>query len=58
MFVNLYASCNQWEEANRWRNMMNDTGIIKTTACSLIEIKGKYHKFLAGGVGDKANVFT
>lgn len=30
MFANLYASCSQWEEANRWRNMKNDAGIVKT----------------------------
>lgn len=30
MFANLYTSCSQWEEANRWRNMMNDAGIVKT----------------------------
>ncbi|KAL9400451.1 hypothetical protein Peur_009412 [Populus x canadensis] len=48
MFSNLYASCGQWEEANKWREMMNDTGIVKTAGFSVVEVNGKFHKFLAG----------
>ncbi|ONI32938.1 hypothetical protein PRUPE_1G395000 [Prunus persica] len=51
MFANLYASCGQWEEAQRWRNMMNDSGIVKTAGCSEIQINGRVHKFLAGEIG-------
>ncbi|EXC01122.1 hypothetical protein L484_025495 [Morus notabilis] len=51
MFSNLYASCSQWEEANKWRSMMNDSGIVKTAGCSTIEANEKFHKFLAGEVG-------
>lgn len=58
MFANLYASCGQWEEANRWRNMMNDTGIVKTAGSSVIEVNGSYHKFLAGGIGHLSNLLT
>ncbi|KAG5244526.1 pentatricopeptide repeat-containing protein [Salix suchowensis] len=48
MFSNLYASCGQWEEANNWRAMMNDAGIVKTAGFSVVEVNGKFHKFLAG----------
>ncbi|KDP33502.1 hypothetical protein JCGZ_07073 [Jatropha curcas] len=48
MFANLYASCGYWEEANRWREMMNNTGIVKTAGFSEIELNGRFHKFLAG----------
>lgn len=48
MFANLYGSCGQWEEAQRWRDMMNESGIVKTAGCSLIEINGRFHKFVAG----------
>uniref|UniRef100_A0A6N2NFD2 Pentacotripeptide-repeat region of PRORP domain-containing protein n=1 Tax=Salix viminalis TaxID=40686 RepID=A0A6N2NFD2_SALVM len=48
MFSNLYASCGQWEEANKWRGMMNDAGIVKTAGFSVVEVNGKFHKFLAG----------
>ncbi|KAJ6995240.1 hypothetical protein NC653_017888 [Populus alba x Populus x berolinensis] len=48
MFSNLYASCGQWEEASKWREMMNDTGIVKTAGFSVVEVNGKFHKFLAG----------
>ncbi|GMN40261.1 hypothetical protein TIFTF001_009481 [Ficus carica] len=51
MFSNLYASCGRWEEANKWRSMMNDSGIVKTAGCSTIEVNGKLHKFLAGELG-------
>ncbi|GLU01234.1 hypothetical protein SLE2022_185470 [Rubroshorea leprosula] len=47
MFANLYAACGQLEEANRWREMMNETGIVKTAGFSAVEINGRFHKFLA-----------
>ncbi|KAB5553423.1 hypothetical protein DKX38_010734 [Salix brachista] len=37
MFSNLYESCGQWEEANKWRGMMNDAGIVKTAGFSVVE---------------------
>lgn len=52
MFSNLYASCGKWKEADKWRKMMNDSGIVKTAGCTVIEINGKFQKFLAGEVGD------
>lgn len=51
MFSNLYASCGKWEEANKWRSLMNDSGVVKTAGCSTIELNGRFHKFLAGEVG-------
>lgn len=50
MFANLYASCGKWEEADKWRKMMNDSGVVKTAGCTMIEVHGKFHKFLAGEV--------
>jgi pentatricopeptide repeat protein len=51
MFANLYASCGKWEEAKMWREKMNDSGIAKTAGCSIIELNGNFHKFLAGEIG-------
>lgn len=49
MVANLYASCNQWEKANRWREMMNDsTEVAKTAGVSVFEVNGRVYKFLAG----------
>lgn len=48
MLANLYASCGKWEEAQRWRDMMNESGIEKTAGCSLVEVNGRFHKFMAG----------
>ncbi|WJZ85377.1 hypothetical protein VitviT2T_004917 [Vitis vinifera] len=50
MFVNLYASCGQWKEANRWRERMNESGIAKTAGGSTIEVDGKFYRFLAGDI--------
>ncbi|KAL5558242.1 hypothetical protein UlMin_034453 [Ulmus minor] len=50
MFANLYASCGLLEEANKWRSMMNDLGVVKTAGCSIIEVNGRFYKFLAGEV--------
>ncbi|CAK7353966.1 unnamed protein product [Dovyalis caffra] len=48
MFSNLYASCGQWEEAKKWRELMRDTGIVKTAGFSMVEVDGKFHKFFPG----------
>ncbi|KAK9067402.1 hypothetical protein SSX86_014730 [Deinandra increscens subsp. villosa] len=50
MVSNLYASCDHWDEADRWRAMMNDSGIIKTAGLSSIEVGNRVHKFLAGNL--------
>ncbi|KAJ8775392.1 hypothetical protein K2173_023157 [Erythroxylum novogranatense] len=48
MFANMYASCGQLDEAERWRHAMEDSGIVKTPGWSIIEVNGKFYKFLAG----------
>lgn len=48
MISNLYASCKQWDEANRWREMMNNSGISKPAGRSGIEVDGRVYNFLAG----------
>lgn len=48
MVSNLYASCECWHEADRWRAMMNDSGIVKTAGLSSITIGDRVHNFLAG----------
>ncbi|KAM7276242.1 hypothetical protein ACFE04_018108 [Oxalis oulophora] len=48
MFSNLYASCGLMEEANRWRNMLNESGIVKTAGYSSIQVNDRVHKFLSG----------
>lgn len=49
MIANLYASCNEWEEANRWMKKMNDEGVYKTAGFSSITVvNGGMHRFLSG----------
>ncbi|CAI9094641.1 OLC1v1030416C1 [Oldenlandia corymbosa var. corymbosa] len=48
MMANLFASCKQYDEANRWIDMMNDSGVTKTAGCSNVEVNGNIYKFLAG----------
>ncbi|KAI3908030.1 hypothetical protein MKW98_003675 [Papaver atlanticum] len=48
MLANLYASCGKFEEADRWRRGMNNARIVKTAGYSMILVKGKMIKFLAG----------
>ncbi|XP_065848804.1 pentatricopeptide repeat-containing protein At3g29230-like [Euphorbia lathyris] len=50
MFSNLYAACGDWEEANKWREMMNEAGIVKTAGLSVIEVDGRFCKFMAGEI--------
>lgn len=48
MMSNLYAFYGEWEEAARWREKMDEEGIVKAAGCSVIELNGKSHRFLAG----------
>ncbi|KAL9680595.1 hypothetical protein QQ045_018476 [Rhodiola kirilowii] len=48
MLSNLYAACGHWVEADRWRNLMNNAGIVKTVGFSIVNVDGKMYKFLAG----------
>ncbi|XP_076898761.1 pentatricopeptide repeat-containing protein At3g29230-like [Bidens hawaiensis] len=65
---NLYASCDHWDEADRWRAMMNDSGIVKTAGLSSIEVEtsgggsdgggggGGRGGGIGGGVGGRGGV--
>lgn len=44
---NIYASIDQWDNAARMRRMMERFGIKKNPGCSLIEVDGEVHEFLA-----------
>nr|XP_010920381.1 pentatricopeptide repeat-containing protein At3g29230-like [Elaeis guineensis] len=46
---NIYASIDQWDDAVRMRGMMERFGIKKNPGCSLIEVEGEVHEFLASG---------
>ena len=50
MLSNRYAACGEWEEAAKWTEKMNEDGIVKAAGCSVIKLKGKSHRFLAGGL--------
>ncbi|KAL4190453.1 hypothetical protein AMTRI_Chr07g24860 [Amborella trichopoda] len=45
---NIYASCERWEDVTRLRTLMGDVGVRKNPGCSLIEVNGEVHEFLAG----------
>ncbi|KVH92284.1 Pentatricopeptide repeat-containing protein [Cynara cardunculus var. scolymus] len=46
MVSNLYASCDRWDDANCWRAMMNNSGIVKAAGSSSIEVANKMHKLI------------
>lgn len=48
LLSNIYAKCNKWDEVQRVRKMMMDRGITKQPGCSLIEVHGEVHEFVAG----------
>lgn len=48
LLCNIYATCNKWESLREIRQMMSSKGIKKTPGCSLIEINGVVHEFVAG----------
>ncbi|XP_020572570.1 putative pentatricopeptide repeat-containing protein At3g15930 [Phalaenopsis equestris] len=45
---NLYAKCNRWEDVARVKDMAMHRGVKKIPGCSLIEINGEMHEFVAG----------
>ncbi|KAJ6932410.1 pentatricopeptide repeat-containing protein [Populus alba x Populus x berolinensis] len=45
---NIYAACNKWDKLHELRRVMMDRGIKKTPGCSLIEMNGIVHEFVAG----------
>ncbi|KAA8541938.1 hypothetical protein F0562_023090 [Nyssa sinensis] len=48
LLCNLYAACNRWDNLREVRKMMMERGIKKTPGCSLIEMNGVVHEFVAG----------
>ncbi|KAL5729483.1 putative pentatricopeptide repeat-containing protein [Ranunculus cassubicifolius] len=48
LLSNLYAACNRLDDMHRIRKLMTDKGIKKTPGCSLIEMNGAVHEFVAG----------
>ncbi|CAI8608360.1 unnamed protein product [Vicia faba] len=44
----VYASASRWNDVGLVRKLMNDKGLSKEPGCSLIEINGVAHEFLAG----------
>ncbi|CBI36352.3 unnamed protein product, partial [Vitis vinifera] len=48
LLCNIYAACNRWEKLHEVRKLMMDRGIKKTPGCSLIEMNGSVHEFVAG----------
>lgn len=47
LLCNIYAACNRWDNLLELRKMMADRGIEKTAGCSVIEINGFIHEFVA-----------
>ncbi|XP_060205176.1 putative pentatricopeptide repeat-containing protein At3g15930 isoform X2 [Lycium barbarum] len=48
LLCNIYAACKKWENLRETRRIMTDHGIKKTPGCSLIEMHGIVHEFVAG----------
>ncbi|KAH6785550.1 hypothetical protein C2S51_038005 [Perilla frutescens var. frutescens] len=48
LLSNLYAASGRWEDANKMRLKMRDTGISKTTGYSWVEVLNKIHTFSVG----------
>ncbi|KAK4350228.1 hypothetical protein RND71_029541 [Anisodus tanguticus] len=48
VLCNIYAACKKWENLRETRRIMMDRRIKKTPGCSLIEMHGIVHEFVAG----------
>ncbi|KAM0829048.1 hypothetical protein ACQ4PT_067132 [Festuca glaucescens] len=48
LLSNLYAKSNRWEDVRRLRQVIMEKGIKKEPGCSLIEMNGTLHEFVAG----------
>jgi pentatricopeptide repeat protein len=48
LLSNMYAKCNRWEDVRRLRHAIMEKGIKKEPGCSLIEMNGIIHEFVAG----------
>lgn len=45
---NIYATCKKWESLQALRKIVMERGIKKTPGCSLMEVNGVVHEFVAG----------
>ncbi|XP_011629106.1 pentatricopeptide repeat-containing protein ELI1, chloroplastic-like [Amborella trichopoda] len=50
LLANIYSKKAKWEEAVKVRQLMKSKGLSKEPGCSLIELAGEVHEFLAGDV--------
>ncbi|KAJ1282332.1 hypothetical protein BS78_03G043700 [Paspalum vaginatum] len=48
LLSNMYAKSNKWEDVRRLRHAIMEKGIKKEPGCSLIEMNGVIHEFVAG----------
>ncbi|KAJ8774276.1 hypothetical protein K2173_009707 [Erythroxylum novogranatense] len=48
LLCNIYAACKKWKNLRELRQVMTDKGIKKIPGCSLIEMNGIVHEFVAG----------
>ncbi|TVU21554.1 hypothetical protein EJB05_31198, partial [Eragrostis curvula] len=48
LLSNMYAKSNRWEDVRRLRHEIMEKGIKKEPGCSLIEMDGVIHEFVAG----------
>lgn len=48
LLCNIYATCKKWERLQALRKIAMERGIKKTPGCSLIEVNGVVHEFVAG----------
>ncbi|KAF3790006.1 Pentatricopeptide repeat-containing protein [Nymphaea thermarum] len=48
LLANLYASVGRWDDVASVRKMMSDRGVSKPPGCSMIELNGAVHEFIAG----------
>ncbi|CAL4978179.1 unnamed protein product [Urochloa decumbens] len=48
LLSNMYAKSNRWEDVRRLRQSIMEKGIKKEPGCSLIEMNGMIHEFVAG----------
>ncbi|CAL4951930.1 unnamed protein product [Urochloa decumbens] len=48
LLSNMYAKSNRWEDVRRLRLSIMEKGIKKEPGCSLIEMNGMIHEFVAG----------